>query len=219
VIRTPEDAERIKQVEAARMSWCAAEVHKTHGDIGVCSNPDCPVCAADAAVIYPDLTPRGIVPGEVILPAAPVDTIPLDGPAPALEPTQAVPALPSFPPPAEVPPPSARRTSPPQPIAVQATAAPKRRSFWPFSKKANQAASTGSAVQPTSFNAPAGAVANPTGSAGPLQEALDDRLTTSVTVGHRPAPAIVQVPVGPHTGKPITTAASLGAPSPANVSR
>ena len=35
VIRNPQDAERIKQAEFARMSWCAADVYELYGDVGM----------------------------------------------------------------------------------------------------------------------------------------------------------------------------------------
>ena len=34
IIRTPEDDQRFKQREAARMHWCLAEVNQMHGDTG-----------------------------------------------------------------------------------------------------------------------------------------------------------------------------------------
>jgi len=60
VIRTVEDADRLKQVELARMSWCAADVFDLHGD--VFTNPDIRHAAHEEAsleVIYPHENPRG----------------------------------------------------------------------------------------------------------------------------------------------------------------
>ena len=71
VIRNAQDAERIKQIEASRMSWCTADVHALHGVDGLCTSGDCPICNAQTPVLYPDLSPRGLTPdtmpaGEVI---------------------------------------------------------------------------------------------------------------------------------------------------------
>jgi type II secretory pathway component GspD/PulD (secretin) len=60
VIRGPEDSERIKQLETARMSWCCADVHAIHGVAGLCTITDCPHCEAEIPVVYPDFDPRGI---------------------------------------------------------------------------------------------------------------------------------------------------------------
>jgi len=73
VIRNAQDAERIKQIEASRMNWCAADVHALHGIDGMCTSGDCPICNAQTPVLYPDLSPRGLVPdamrqGEVVPP-------------------------------------------------------------------------------------------------------------------------------------------------------
>ena len=73
VIRTVEDADRLKQVELARMSWCAADVFDLHGD--VFTNPDIRHAAHEEAsleVIYPHENPRGerVRRGEVM----PVET-------------------------------------------------------------------------------------------------------------------------------------------------
>ncbi len=58
VIRTPADAQRLKQIETARMSWCAADVYELHGDIGVAPDVDLNLDNG-TEVIYPDLNPRG----------------------------------------------------------------------------------------------------------------------------------------------------------------
>ena len=59
VIRNPEEAELIKQVEAARMSWCLADVNELHGNTGLYDIRD--VAADDGAetIVYPDQTPGG----------------------------------------------------------------------------------------------------------------------------------------------------------------
>ncbi len=61
VIRNPEDAERIKQAEFARMSWCAADVYDLYGDIGIDfqNNLRVPTDNSGTQIIYPDANPRG----------------------------------------------------------------------------------------------------------------------------------------------------------------
>jgi hypothetical protein len=64
VILTPEDSERIKQAEVARMSWCAAQVYDLYEDIGYIGEPVLPSLETQigAEVIYPDRDPRGAAP-------------------------------------------------------------------------------------------------------------------------------------------------------------
>ena len=59
VIRSPEDAQRLKEIEMSRMSWCAADIYEIHGDVGAAYEPGV-VNDRDTEVIYPDLNPRGI---------------------------------------------------------------------------------------------------------------------------------------------------------------
>jgi type II secretion system protein D len=66
VVRDAADAERLRQIEAARMHWCAADVHEIHGDPAFCKRGDCPICAAQMPVVYPDLDPSGMSPGQVM---------------------------------------------------------------------------------------------------------------------------------------------------------
>lgn len=49
IVRNPKDAEEAKQIEAARMHWCLADVHDIHGEAGL----------RGTQVIYPDVDPRG----------------------------------------------------------------------------------------------------------------------------------------------------------------
>jgi len=51
VVRTPEEAERIKRVESSRMHWCLEDVYQVHGDATLLKN--------GGQVIYPDSNPRG----------------------------------------------------------------------------------------------------------------------------------------------------------------
>ena len=62
VIRNRRDAELIKQVESARMSWCLADVVDLHGPAGLLSRDDA-YGAAEAEAVYPQH-----VPGEEHLP-------------------------------------------------------------------------------------------------------------------------------------------------------
>lgn len=49
IVRTPKDAERFKQIEAARMHWCLADIQEIHGPTGI----------KGTQVVYPDTDPRG----------------------------------------------------------------------------------------------------------------------------------------------------------------
>lgn len=71
IIRTPEDSERLRQVEMARMSWCACDVYRLMDDIDYFpeSNLD-RVDVGEPEVIYPDLNPTGEV--EELLPPDPM---------------------------------------------------------------------------------------------------------------------------------------------------
>ena len=69
VVRNQEEAERLKQCEAARMHWCLGDVQQIHGDTGLWKFKGCTGPNGEAAVIYPDFNPRGStlkesVPGE-----------------------------------------------------------------------------------------------------------------------------------------------------------
>ncbi|MEX2114074.1 MAG: secretin N-terminal domain-containing protein [Pirellulales bacterium] len=66
VVRNAADAERLRQIEAARMHWCAADVHEIHGDPAFCRRGDCPICAAQMPVVYPDLDPSGMSPAQIM---------------------------------------------------------------------------------------------------------------------------------------------------------
>ena len=56
VVSAPEDIERIKRIESARMHWCLEDVHQVHGDGGLGQ------AGGVAPVIYPDTNPRGELP-------------------------------------------------------------------------------------------------------------------------------------------------------------
>ena len=58
IIRSPEDAERIRQREECRMHWCQSDVNALRGPMGfIATNEQDPV-----PVIYPDKNPRGKLP-------------------------------------------------------------------------------------------------------------------------------------------------------------
>jgi type II secretion system protein D len=52
VVRTPEEMDRVKKVESARMHWCLKDVECIHGNIGVRDK---------TPAVYPDIDPRGKV--------------------------------------------------------------------------------------------------------------------------------------------------------------
>ncbi len=92
IVRSKEDAELIKQVEASRMNWCLADVRKMHGYGGLRGRDD-EWEDSEVMTVYPDQNPDGrpsIVPetpaaalqGEPTL--APVTPTPQGGPAPML---------------------------------------------------------------------------------------------------------------------------------------
>ncbi len=58
IVRNEADAQRIKQMETARMSWCLADVYRIHGDIGL-HDPHSLLMNDAGTVIYPDMDPRG----------------------------------------------------------------------------------------------------------------------------------------------------------------
>ena len=58
VIRNEQEAARIKHIEMARMSWCAADVYEIQGDVGASFDHGI-ILDGDTEVIYPDINPRG----------------------------------------------------------------------------------------------------------------------------------------------------------------
>ncbi len=99
VVRSPEDMERIKQTEAARMSWCLADVHEIHGPTGLYEDAHGGCVVGGGEVVFPDTNPEGRRPGEYSPTPVPVDQLPLSPgiqqlPAPAGPPAEAPAALP-----------------------------------------------------------------------------------------------------------------------------
>lgn len=66
VVKDAADAERIKQIEAARMSWCLADVHAIHGPTGLYEDRDTSSWQGQGEVVYPDENPRGLMPGAYV---------------------------------------------------------------------------------------------------------------------------------------------------------
>jgi len=66
VVDSADEAERIKQLETARMSWCLADVHAIHGPIGVEEDSDSSGWHGEGEVIFPDLNPRGLKQGDFV---------------------------------------------------------------------------------------------------------------------------------------------------------
>lgn len=61
IVRTEEDAEAIKRVEAARMHWCLADIVEVHGESGLRGRRD-EWSDSETQVIYPDGDPRTMRP-------------------------------------------------------------------------------------------------------------------------------------------------------------
>jgi type II secretion system protein D len=57
IVRNRFDAERIKQIESARMSWCLADVVDLHGPAGLKSRSDL-LGEAEAETVYPNYVPE-----------------------------------------------------------------------------------------------------------------------------------------------------------------
>jgi hypothetical protein len=78
IVQHPADAEWLKQVESARMSWVLSDVHDLHGYVGLRSRQQC--CADDnVPTIYPDYNPAGVIEGPTEHVPSPAD-VPQDQP-------------------------------------------------------------------------------------------------------------------------------------------
>lgn len=61
VVKSEEEAEHLKKVEATRMHWCLADVHNLHGDTGLVDiREGHDLSDGSAETIYPDADPMGI---------------------------------------------------------------------------------------------------------------------------------------------------------------
>ncbi|MEZ6046154.1 MAG: type II and III secretion system protein [Planctomycetaceae bacterium] len=58
IVNNPQDMDRIKQIEEARMHWCAADVAAIHYDNAFCVDGNCDM-DSQLQVIFPDENPRG----------------------------------------------------------------------------------------------------------------------------------------------------------------
>ncbi|MHB1034228.1 MAG: secretin N-terminal domain-containing protein [Pirellulales bacterium] len=58
IVRTSQDVERVKQAEAARMTWCLADVESLHGPTGMRRRAD-DWSDSETTVVYPDFNPHG----------------------------------------------------------------------------------------------------------------------------------------------------------------
>ena len=159
VIRTPEDGERIKQAEFARMSWCAADVYDLYGDVGMTFRTNLAVPTDDhgTEVIFPDVNPRGErtpTPADV-----PTDDFPDYGPRDVLpdgRPSDSPQPIPP-PPPAgarSLPRPTVRPAST-LPQGKPAPADPRRSSQWTPPGDTGQEGAGYYPIQPASLNQPA----------------------------------------------------------------
>jgi general secretion pathway protein D len=81
VVRNEQDLERLKLAEAARMSWCLADVHEVHGPTGIYEDGDLSLWHGQGQVIYPDINPSGLEPGTFAPQPTPINQLELS-PAP-----------------------------------------------------------------------------------------------------------------------------------------
>jgi hypothetical protein len=77
VVRSSQELERIKQVEAARMHWCLADVHEIHGPTGLFEDTHGGCLVGDGEVVFPDINPEGLRPGEFAPRPVPLDQLDL----------------------------------------------------------------------------------------------------------------------------------------------
>ncbi len=68
VIRNEADANTVKQAEAARISWCLADVEKIQGPTGIYRRGESEVDGQGTVTVYPDQDLRGSIDRPVILP-------------------------------------------------------------------------------------------------------------------------------------------------------
>jgi len=88
IVRSPEDAERVRRAEEARMHWCLGDVSEIHGTADLPARLD----EHQVPVIYPDANPRGVIPKPAQQPqTTPPEAIP-PGPQVPLEPAPLQPA-------------------------------------------------------------------------------------------------------------------------------
>jgi len=71
IIRDPEDAERIKEIETTRMHWCLGDVNELQEGIGMYQGDGPFLPHEPTSVIYPDSNPRGVIPDKPLPVEAP----------------------------------------------------------------------------------------------------------------------------------------------------
>lgn len=77
VVRSSEELQRIKQLEAARMHWCLADVHEIHGPTGLFEDTQGGCAVGNSEVVFPDINPDGLRPGDFVPRPVPVDQLDL----------------------------------------------------------------------------------------------------------------------------------------------
>jgi type II secretory pathway component GspD/PulD (secretin) len=77
VVKSSQDLERLKQLEAARMSWCLADVHEIHGPTGLYEDANGRCLVGEGEVVFPDTNPEGRPPGEFSPQPVPMEQLPL----------------------------------------------------------------------------------------------------------------------------------------------
>lgn len=82
VVRSSEELDQIKQAEAAKMSWCLADVHALHGPTGIYEDHDSSCWGGEGEVVYPDVNPDGLQPGAFQPQEVPMENLEL---SPALD--------------------------------------------------------------------------------------------------------------------------------------
>ena len=75
IVRNENDAERIKQIEAARMSWCLGDVIKVHGPSGLRTRYD-DFSNAETTVVYPGMHMGTPTPAGPEMPNHPTEEVP-----------------------------------------------------------------------------------------------------------------------------------------------
>jgi len=75
VVRSSQELQRIKQLEAARMHWCLADVHEIHGPTGLFEDTQQGCAVGDSEVIFPYTNPEGLRPGEFVPRPVPVEQL------------------------------------------------------------------------------------------------------------------------------------------------
>jgi type II secretion system protein D len=151
IVRTREDAEVVKQIEAARMSWVLSDVEKIHGSLGLAQR-GLDWHGVETVTVYPDADPTGAKP---LMPIPEGTVVP--GPVPpGVAPGPVTPGVPTVPPPDTLPPPPGRQQVPPPPNQLPDSLPPQSRSIRTPAQPRPMAASpaAGPAIPGPVLNAP-----------------------------------------------------------------